>query len=87
MDATVTVDEIAMGMGWLGRVSHNPLPDYLCKNGEGDLSACYPQGGIEMALAEDSKIAGYVEKLLTVCVQDTEDAVVCKHKCFFLCIG
>ena len=31
-----------MGMGWLGRISHNPLLDYLCKNGKGDLSACYP---------------------------------------------
>ena len=31
-----------MGMGWFRAVSHNPLPDYLCKNEEGDLSACYP---------------------------------------------
>ena len=31
-----------MGMGWFRAVSHKPLPDYLCKNEEGDLSACYP---------------------------------------------
>lgn len=30
-------------MGWLGQVSTNPLPGYLCKNEEAYLRACNPR--------------------------------------------